>query len=280
VARNRMLKKDFFGDPKVGNLPLGCRLLFQSLWIFADDTGHGIADSRLLKAQCFPYDPEITPEQVQSWLDLLSQAEMVRQYQIAGQKYFEVVNFAKHQIINRPSSFAFPKPNQGAITEDSLSTPVVLTEEGVRAPVPLTDERKRERGKKKRKGKECAGAQGHFKNRKMPDPRFDGLKKTYLEAFERKSPTLKAPFNAGDGKMLQDLLVRQPQATLDDLTAWLKNAFLSDDVPPLRPMFRLREFCAHAEKYANGPLKRNGGPAIRSSPADATESSRLQDLVL
>lgn len=275
-----MLKKDFFGDPKVGSVPLGCRLLFQSLWIFADDTGHGIADARLLKAQCFPYDPEITPEQVQLWLDLLSQADMVRQYQIAGQKYFEVVNFAKHQIINRPSSFAFPKPNHGAITDDSLSTPVVLTDEVVSAPVPLTDERESKRVKRKKKGnKECASAQGHFENRKMSDPRFDGLKKTYLEGFESRAPTLKAPFNAGDGKMLRDLLVRQPQATLDDLSGWLKNAFLSDDVPPLRPMFRLREFCAHAEKYAKGPLKR-AGALSRAATVDERQAAQIDGLVM
>ncbi len=281
MARNRMLKKDFFGDPKVGSLPLGCRLLFQSLWVFADDSGHGISDVRLLKAQCFPYDPDITPEHVSAWFELLCQAGMVREYEIAGQQYFEVVNFSKHQIINRPSQFCYPKPTHRAVNEYSLSTPTVLTEDRVSTPAPLTDERESKRGKGKNKGKgkkDGAGAPGHFENRKTPDARFDPLKAAYVDAFERKSPNLKAPFEASDGKMLNDLLSRQPQATCDQLAGWLNNAFASDDVPPLRPRFRLREFCAHAEKYANGPLKR-GGAAIRSAAVDGVQASRLEGLV-
>jgi hypothetical protein len=127
---------------------------------------------------------------------------------------------------------------------------------------------------------ECAGAQGHFENRKMADPRFTVVRGLYLEEFGKRSPTLKAPFDASDGKTLKSLLNRQPAASAEELSAWLRNAFASDDVPPLRPAFRLREFCAHAEKYANGPLKRGGAAVVRSAAADSGESSRLDGLVL
>ena len=119
----------------------------------------------------------------------------------------------------------------------------------------------------------------HFENRKMPDARFEPLKTIYLEEFERKSPNLKAPFNASDGKMLKELLNRQPQATCDELAGWLKNAFASDDVPPLRPMFRLREFCAHAEKYAKGPLTRGGGKS-RAAAVDDRQAAQIENLVM
>jgi hypothetical protein len=125
-----------------------------------------------------------------------------------------------------------------------------------------------------------ASRQGRFKNLKIVDPRFEVLRRTYLEGFWKKWPNLKPPFEPGDGKMLNSFLARQPQATADELTVWLKNAFASDDTPPLRPMFRLREFCAHAEKYAVGPLKRVGAVAVRSAAADSTESARLDDLVI
>lgn len=122
-----------------------------------------------------------------------------------------------------------------------------------------------------------AAAPRHFANPKMPDPRFDGLKKIYIAEFEKKSPNLKAPFDASDGKMLKKLLERQSDVTCEDLVVWLKNAFASDDTPPLRPQFRLREFCAHAEKYARGPLKRGGAP-VRSALSDNSEASRLGEL--
>jgi hypothetical protein len=126
----------------------------------------------------------------------------------------------------------------------------------------------------------CASAQGHFENPKISDPRFAVVRGVYLEEFGKRSPNLKAPFDASDGKTLKSLLNRQPAATAEELSGWLKNAFASDDVPPLRPAFRLREFCAHAEKYANGPLRRGGAAVLRSAAADSTESSRLDGLVL
>jgi Helix-turn-helix domain len=127
---------------------------------------------------------------------------------------------------------------------------------------------------------ECAGAQSHFGNRKMADPRFAIVRGAYIEEFGKRSPNLKAPFDASDGKTLKSLLNRQPAATAEELSCWLRYAFASDDVPPLRPAFRLREFCAHAEKFANGPLKRGGAAAVRSAAADSTESSRLEGLVI
>jgi hypothetical protein len=122
MPRNRLLKKEFFTDPKVGALPLGARLLFQSMWVNADDTGHGIADIRLLKAQAFPYDANISLEDIEGWLKQMVNARMVTLYEAAGEHYYEVRNFLKHQVISHPSKFEYPKP------EHSDSTPVVLPE--------------------------------------------------------------------------------------------------------------------------------------------------------
>jgi hypothetical protein len=293
MARNRLIKKEFFRDPKIGALPFGCRLLFQALWIAADDTGHAVGDPRLIKGEAFPYDNDVTWETVADWLGRLADSRMVVLYEVAEQKYLHIVNFLRHQTINKPSKFEYPKPVPVALPEFSASTTVVApehsgsgvvvrSEDSVSAAAPLTEQR--ERGNRKGNGKEKkrgAGAPEHFENRKIPDARFDPVKRLFVDEFERKSPSLKAPFNAGDAKMLQNLLQRQPQATADELAKWLQNAFASDDVPPLRPMFRLREFCTHAEKYSTGPLKRGGGAAVvRSAAADSTESARLESLVI
>jgi hypothetical protein len=125
---------------------------------------------------------------------------------------------------------------------------------------------------------ECAGAQGHFENRKMPDPRFAVVRGVYLEEFGKRSPNLKAPFDASDGKTLKILLNRQPAVTAEELSVWLRHAFASDDVPPLRPAFRLREFCAHAEKYSTGPLRRGIAP-LRSAAVDKKQAEQIDGLV-
>jgi hypothetical protein len=265
-----MLKKDFFGDPKVGTLSPGCRLLFQSLWVHADDTGHGIADPRLLKSQCFPYDADITADQVQQWMDVMSGAAMVRQYEVEGQKYYLVVNFAKHQIINRPSHFAFPKPSLCTAREDSVSTPTRITDESRNAPLALTDERER-RKKKGKRTKDCAGAHD-FQNPKI-DPRFDPLVKAFAGEFEKTNPGLRVPFDGGDGKALNLLLKRQSDVPIETLFQWMQNAFASQGVPPLHQGFRMREFAGHAEKFAHGPLRRFGTLAPQAVPQATREEA-------
>jgi hypothetical protein len=157
-----------------------------------------------------------------------------------------------------------------AATADTVHGPTIDTVHGQQVHKALQTLSLKEKPARKKRG--------HFENRKMTDPRFEPLKRMFVAEFERKSPGLKAPFNAGDGKMLQDLLQRQAQATAEDLVRWLKNAFASDDTPPLRPMFRMREFCAQAEKYAVGPLKR-GGATLRSATVDEKQAAQIDGLV-
>lgn len=118
MARNRLIKKEFFRDEKVGSLPLGARLLFISLWIQADDSGNAVADPRLMRAEAFPYDAEISSQNVDEWIANMEQLGMVKRYEANGQRYLNICKFKKHQVINRPSGFRHPK----------LSTPRALSE--------------------------------------------------------------------------------------------------------------------------------------------------------
>jgi hypothetical protein len=95
------------------------------------------------------------------------------------------------------------------------------------------------------------------KPEKEADPRHRPIVEAYAQEFTRRHADLKPPLDGSDAKALQRLLRQQAGATVEQITGWLTNAFNSDpDAPPLRAGFRLREFCAHATKYLNGPLKR------------------------
>src|ERR1700677_1856985 len=109
MPRNRLIKREFFRDEKVAALSFPARLLFQSLWIQADDAGNGRGNSLLLKADCFPYD-SLTVEDVEKLLEEIVQSGMVQLYQIGATRYFHVVNFLRHQKIDRPSKFTYPPP--------------------------------------------------------------------------------------------------------------------------------------------------------------------------
>jgi hypothetical protein len=118
MARNRLIKKEFFRDEKVGSLPLGARLLFVSMWIQADDSGNALADPRLMRAEAFPFDNEISVANVEEWTVLLEKLGMVRRYEVSEQRYLNICKFKKHQVINRPSAFRHPR----------MSTPKLLSE--------------------------------------------------------------------------------------------------------------------------------------------------------
>jgi len=88
-------------------------------------------------------------------------------YEVRGQSYLSIVNFLKHQTINRPSVSLFvPHPSEsnkfnnlgdsnkethGALTEDSLSTHGALTEDSLSPPA-----------KEKRKEKKITSNKGLF----------------------------------------------------------------------------------------------------------------------
>jgi len=110
MSRNRLIKKEFFRDPKVGALPPAARLLFISLWVQADDYGYGLCDPQLLKSEAFAYDVDITADDVDRWMLLLAEKKMVNLYTVEGQNYYFVVNFNKHQVVNRKSGFRYPEP--------------------------------------------------------------------------------------------------------------------------------------------------------------------------
>lgn len=103
------------------------------------------------------------------------------------------------------------------------------------------------------------------KNKAERDPRHRPVAEAYVIEFQRRNPRIHAPFDGSDAKQLQVLLRQQPEASAEQVIDWLRNAFDSDDVPPLRPGFRLREFCAHYSKYLSGPLRRTPGTGPRSS---------------
>ncbi|MGA8224190.1 MAG: hypothetical protein WB780_21265 [Candidatus Acidiferrales bacterium] len=259
MARNRLIKLEFWRDEKIGALSHSARLLFISLWTFADDSGNGRSDARLLRSQAFPYDAHVTVDEVEQWLQEIASLDMAELYVIGGARYYSIKNFLRHQVINRPSKFRYPEPPKGA-----GNTPESLTEGSVSVKGVVTDESKRERERKrgKREGAVAPPKQKYFENRKITtddvDPRFELVKELYFAEFQKRFSAVKPAFDGSDGSALKRLLRQQPDAKTEELIGWLRNAFESDDVPPLRPGFRMREFVTHVTKFTKGPLLKAG----------------------
>lgn len=119
MARKRMISPEFWTDEKLGILPVETRLLFMGLISNADDEGRLPGNTMLVKSVIFPYD-NFSNNKIEEWLLSLAQQNIIVRYKFDNQTYIQIVNFSKHQTINRPTPSKIPTFE--LLTEDSLNT--------------------------------------------------------------------------------------------------------------------------------------------------------------
>lgn len=115
MARIRCIKPEFPQSQSMGEVSRDARLLFVELWTLCDDHGKARASPRMLASLLFPYDDD-APGLIEAWLGELEGQGCVERYEIAGTHYLRVVNWTRHQKIDRPSQSRFPDP---PLAEDS-----------------------------------------------------------------------------------------------------------------------------------------------------------------
>ena len=93
MPRIRSIKPDFFTNDELAEVkPLG-RLLFAGLWCMADKEGRLRDRPTRIKATVQPFDGA----NVNKLLDGLQDRGFIQRYEVDGERYIQVVNFAKHQ---------------------------------------------------------------------------------------------------------------------------------------------------------------------------------------
>lgn len=113
MARIRSIKPEFPQSETVGRLSRDARLLFVQLWTIADDAGRARGASRMLASLLYPYDDD-APSLIIDWLTELEAKECIRRYEVDGAQYIEIVNWLKHQKIDRPSESRLPPYREGS----------------------------------------------------------------------------------------------------------------------------------------------------------------------
>lgn len=116
MPRIRTVKPELWEDEVVGLLPRDARLLFISTFNMADDEGLLRWTPAYIKAQTFMYDDDLTLKHVEHLMQCLTDTGLVFPYigGAARQQMAVVVNFRKHQRINRPQKSKLPPPSTGA----------------------------------------------------------------------------------------------------------------------------------------------------------------------
>jgi hypothetical protein len=118
--RIRTIKPEFWHSPHQAELDWPHKVLFLGLLNLADDQGRALGDPRYVKGQLLPYE-EITPDEVADLLDHLHRVGLIELYNHSGRRHLAIVNFSKHQSIDRPKASKLPDPKDPAssVVDDS-----------------------------------------------------------------------------------------------------------------------------------------------------------------
>lgn len=149
MARIRSIKPELRRDLTVASWPRDARYAWVLLWGYLDDAGRGVDDLRLLTADLFPLDRDVSEKKLDAWLYLMTQPGPgdpegpLCRYVVGDVRYLHAINW-RHQRINRPSpSLNPPCP----LHDGSLNPHGVVTEGSSLSRVPA-DQGSREQGEK------------------------------------------------------------------------------------------------------------------------------------
>jgi hypothetical protein len=128
VARTRMIKPDLRTSEKVAGWPREVRYFWVLLWGYLDDYGRGKDNPRLIKADCFPLDDDVTAETIDAWLWVIAGDGVIIRYGVEGDNFIASPNWDEHQKPQHPTASKIPD-HTGFISRvnDSRTIPETLT---------------------------------------------------------------------------------------------------------------------------------------------------------
>lgn len=114
MARIRSMKPEFRTSLTVTSWPRDVRQHFALLWGYLDDHGYGIDDARLIKADAWPLDDDITAETVEEWNAIIAgptpdgRPGPLCRYTVAGRRYMHTRSWTEHQKPSHPGKAKYP----------------------------------------------------------------------------------------------------------------------------------------------------------------------------
>lgn len=136
MARNRMIKPQFWDDSKIAKISRDARLLYIGMWNFCDDLGVIRADTVWLKSKVFPFD-QMQVQQFEKICQEILRNGFISLFSYRGEKFYYLPKFSLHQKINKPNfeDVNVPKGlltnNIQRITEWSRNNHGLITEQSV-----------------------------------------------------------------------------------------------------------------------------------------------------
>ena|SRR3990167_9088372 len=105
MPRARWLKPEFFTDKKMGELGPITALVYQVLWVSADDTGMTKCEPEDVKAEWFRKWPAVSAPTIRNALKRLHETGRIEFYQGGDDLFAQVVRWKENQNVHKPSQF-------------------------------------------------------------------------------------------------------------------------------------------------------------------------------
>lgn len=110
MARIRSIKPEIRTSEKVCTWPIEVRYFWVLLWGYVNDHGKGVDNARLIKADAYPLDDDITAATVEGYLSTLADDGVIVRYEAAGKRLLAVKNWEEHQRPSHRAKDIYPDP--------------------------------------------------------------------------------------------------------------------------------------------------------------------------
>ncbi len=108
MARIRSVKPEMRRSLVVSGWPYAVRWTFVGLPGYLDDEGRGHDDTRLIKAELYPLDDDMTSRKLNHHLAQIADTGPLCRYEVDGKRYLHITTWAEHQRVNRPTPSRIP----------------------------------------------------------------------------------------------------------------------------------------------------------------------------
>jgi hypothetical protein len=102
------------------------RLFWVLLIVVVDSDGRGIDSTSWIRSRMFPLRENVSLDEIETAMDWLCNREMIDRYQVAGRKYFEVINFKSYQSGTEKEAKSIFPANPNSLQSYSRVTPELL----------------------------------------------------------------------------------------------------------------------------------------------------------
>ncbi|MBO0813598.1 MAG: hypothetical protein J2P30_00355 [Actinobacteria bacterium] len=113
MARIRSIKPELRTSLTAAEWPREIRYFWTLLWGYLDDHGRGVDEPRLIKADCFPLDDDLTAADIDKWLDLMATPRdddpaAICRYTVGGRRFVHAPRWGDHQKPQHPKDTKIP----------------------------------------------------------------------------------------------------------------------------------------------------------------------------